>query len=340
MTSPNLLIKADGQPNLGVFNTPVDDINYLDYDFRSSMDRKLSVLHKRLKFNQFQFIGLTNDTFIAGLAIVDLKIASHAFLYLFHLDTHTLEEFSFTQPFSRNTRIETQPNNGESYFHHGNNHLTIKATSLPGIRRVQASLGKDIEIDATIDEATAYKPLAICTRAGYQGWVFTQKNAALVCNGHIQWRGQSYDLAALKTLGAVDWTAGYMRRETFWNWGNLSCLLPDGRRFGMNISAGVNETGFTENAIWIDGQMFKIDMVDFKFDRYHPSHAWAMTSNDGIIRLHFDPKGKRQEKRNLIIAASNFTQYFGQYHGEIQLPNEAIHLNGVWGFTEDHYAKW
>jgi hypothetical protein len=102
----------------------------------------------------------------------------------------------------------------------------------------------------------------------------------------------------------------------------------------------VVETGFTENALWIDGKMHKVDMVDFQFDRYQHSHAWTLRSNDGIINLHFEPAGQRQEKMNAIIAATNFTQHFGRYYGDIIIKGETIHLKGEWGFTEDHYAKW
>ena len=131
-----------------------------------------------------------------------------------------------------------------------------------------------------------------------------------------------------------------MRRETFWNWGSLSCQLRDGRRLGFNLAAGVNETGFTENALWLDGRLIKVDMVDFRFDRYQPNHSWAMRSADGIIDLHFTPHGRRQDKTNALVIASNFSQYFGQYHGEIRLPGEVIHLEGEWGLAEDHFAKW
>src|SRR5690606_24571159 len=91
-----------------------------------------------------------------------------------------------------------------------------------------------------------------------------QKSAAQVCHGRVQWHDQRFDLQQLRALAAVDWTGGYMRRETFWNWGSLSCQLRDGRGLGFNLAAGVNETGFTENALWLDGRLIKVDMVKRK----------------------------------------------------------------------------
>ncbi|MFC3678945.1 DUF2804 domain-containing protein [Bacterioplanoides pacificum] len=340
MAAKQQLINANGQPTYGVFAEGVEQINFMDFDLRSPMDRKLSGLAKRFKFNQFQFIGLISPELIVGIAIVDLKVASNAFVYLYQPGSQKFEEFSFIQPLAMNTAIDPSPNDGEAYFRKGKNRLSIKATSRPGVRKVQVSLAAGVEIDATIDESTSYNPLSVCSRAGYQGWVFTQKSNALVCNGSVRWGNQQFDLESINALASVDWSCGYMRRETFWNWGSLSCQLADGRRLGFNLAAGVNETGTSENALWLDGKMIKIDMVDFQFDRYQPQHAWAMRSNDGIIQLHFEPKGQRKEKMNAVIAASNFTQHFGQYYGEIHLPDEVITLDGEWGFSEDHYAKW
>ena len=340
MPAREKLINSQRQPTYGLFPDGVEDINYQDFDLRTVMDRKISGWRKRLAFNQFQFISLISPELIIGAAIVDLKLVSNAFLYLYHPATDTYEEFSFLQPFSRHTFADSSPLNGSTGFRKGHNHFSIQATSVPGVRRLQVSLKNGTQIDATIDETTGYQPLALCTRAGYQGWTYTQKSAARVCNGEVRWRDSVYDLKNLNTLAAVDWSAGFMRRETFRNWGSLSCTLEDGRRLGMNLAAGVNETGFTENALWLDGRLIKVDMTDFLFDRHHPTHSWAMRSADGMIDLHFEPKGKRQEKINAVLIASNFKQYFGLYHGEIHLPGETIRLSGVWGLAEDHYARW
>lgn len=334
------LIQPDGQPVYGLFSDGVEHINYTDYDLRSPMDRKRSRLARRLGFNQFQFVSLLSEELIAGIAIVDLKLVSNAFVYLYQPSSGHFEEFSFLQPFGRRTRIDTRPNSGQSEFRKGRSHLLISASRTPGVRRLQVDVPGKVSIDATLDESTAYHPLAVCTRAGYNGWVFTQKSTAQVCSGHVQWGDRTFDLQNIGALAGVDWTAGFMRRETFWNWGSLSCYLPDGRRLGFNLAAGVNETGHTENALWLDGRLIKIDMVDFQFDRYQPDHSWAMRSADGIINLHFSPVGKRCDKTNALLIASNFTQYFGRYHGEIRLPGEVIYLEGEWGLAEDHFARW
>lgn len=335
-----LLINQDGQPSYGVFPKSIVKINHMDFDLRNTMDKRLGNLAKRFKFNQFQFIGFTSPELIIGIAIVDLKIASNCFVYAYQPETKKFEEFSFIQLLAHKTHIDLKPNEGIAQFEKAGNTVVIKATSTPRLRSVEVNLKSGFKLDAVIDESANFNPLAVCTRAGYNGWVFTQKSTALICNGSVRWGAESFDLEEVGALASVDWSAGYMRRETSWNWGSLSCKLPDGRRLGFNLAAGVNETGFTENGLWLDGTLHKIDMVDFQFDRNHPDHAWTMRSNDSIINLHFEPAGQRKEKINMVIAASNFTQHFGRFYGDILLNGEIIHLKGVWGFAEDHYAKW
>lgn len=340
MAARDQLINTHGQPQFGLFPDGVRELNYLDFDYRSPLDRKRSQLAKRFGFNQFQFVSFISEDLIVGLAVVDLKLVSNAFLYLYDTESGEFEEFSFLQPLARATLIEPRPGDGVTRFAKGDNKFLIQASTRPGVRKVKVSLKGGVELDATIDESTAYQPLSVCTRAGYQGWVFTQKSAARVCNGTLRWKQREFDLKALNALAAVDWTGGFMRRETFWNWGSLSTTLHDGRRMGFNLAAGVNETGFSENMLWLDDKPIKIDMVDFQFDRYQPDHGWAMRSADGIINLHFNPAGRRCDKTNALIIASNFSQYFGRYYGEIRLADETIVLEGAWGLAEDHYARW
>lgn len=333
------LIQPNGQPLYGIFPKGVEELNYLDFDLRTNMDKKRTLLAKKFGFNQFQFISLISPQLIVGVAIVDLKLVSNAFIYLYHVPTGKFSEYSFLQPLAHNTSIPTGANSGCAEFIKGKNRLLIDSRQA-GLRQLTVDLPNKVKIQATIDEMSQYQPLAICSRAGYSGWVFTQKSAAHSCEGSVQWDDETFDLRTIHALAAVDWTGGYMRRDTFWNWGSLSCTLADGRRLGFNLAAGVNETGFSENALWLDGKLIKIDMVDFRFDRYNKESNWVLRSHDGKINLHFTPKGKRFDKTNALFMASNFTQYFGQYQGEIHLENETIQLDGQWGLTEDHYAKW
>ena len=119
------LINKDGQASFGIFPDGVDNINYMDFDLRNAMDKRRGTLAKRFKFNQFQFIGFTCDKLIVGLAIVDLKIASNCFIYIYDPESKEYAEHSFINPLAFNTQIDTHPNSGNSFFQKGNNKISI-----------------------------------------------------------------------------------------------------------------------------------------------------------------------------------------------------------------------
>lgn len=80
MKKPNKrLIDDRGRIPYGVLDTPVDVINYRDFDLRTVMDKPRSALARKTRFNQFQFVSAMAPGWVFGLAVVDLKLVSTAF---------------------------------------------------------------------------------------------------------------------------------------------------------------------------------------------------------------------------------------------------------------------
>lgn len=329
------LINSNGQVRLGVLPKSPALINHLDFDLRNNMDKPISGLRKKMRFNQFQFIGLSGDDFILGVAIVNLKWVSNCFLYIYQPSTQAFKEYSWLKPFAIQTQTDTRPNNGHWSFNTGHNH--IEMISSPNQRHLKIQCGNELHVDVTLDETQS--PLDVCCRAGYNGWVYTQKNTALPFSGHIHWQGQ--DINTQNLLASVDWSCGYMRRETFWHWASLSHKTESGELIGFNLAAGVNETSYTENALWVNGNMVKLDRAEFIFDRHNRMEPWQIKTSDAHIHLTFTPLGQRKEKINAGFIASNFTQVFGHFNGSIKdAEGHTIDIKNACGFCEDHFAKW
>lgn len=340
MASRERLIGPDGQPAYGRFSHPIADINYRDFDLRTPMGSPMHPKKRHSRFNQFQFVAIQAEPLFIGLAIVRLRFVSSAFLYLYDHEKGLWKQHRFIQPFSRGLRFGQAPNQDTVSFIQGQNRLTIRATRRPGVRQVKVALKDGTRIRATIDESTHYMPMSLCTRSGFNGWTYTQKANARVCQGEVQWQDRHYDLESLRALASIDWTGGFMRHETSWNWASLSARLPDQRKIGLNLSAGVNETGFNENTLWLDGVPTQMPQVHFQFDRSRPNAGWAITSADESVRLHFDPVIHYRDKTDALLLASNFRQHLGRFHGEIDLAHETVRIDNLWGLAEDHYAKW
>ncbi|WLQ14834.1 DUF2804 domain-containing protein [Hahella aquimaris] len=334
-----ILIGEDGQPAWGRFSQPVGQINYWDYDLRTPMDQAVGPFFKEKKFNQFQFFGLLSQDLIIGVAIVDLKWVSNAFLYCFNGATGEYEEFSFLQPLSRKTHVSVTPDNGDVSF--GNGKSEFYFNNFPSGHKLDVVLQSGLQLSAYLDFGVRQDPLRLCCPAGYNGWVYTQKSAGLPVSGHLIWKGHKYLLEHMGMMGSSDWSCGFMRRETVWKWACVSGVDSTGRRLGLNLANGVNETGMTENAMWLNGMMHPLEPVRFRFNRREPFQPWRVYSESKKIDLTFTPRGCRRDKINLWLLASNFRQMFGSYNGRIvTAQGEAIDIIDQPGFAEDHYAKW
>lgn len=334
------LIDSDGQPHIGVFSRPVQNINYQDFAYHTPMDRRGTRWEKHFAFNQFQFVGVCSEDLVFGCALVDIKYIGNAFVYLYERASGNLREFSFMMPLGWRTHLSTTPDAGTSHFQRGDIDFRLTSRNHPREKYLQIKVGKTLTADLTVTEPSDFQPLALCTPTGFNGWTYTQKAAGLDVSGFVRLEDRRYEFTNAHK-GSYDWSCGFMRRETAWNWACLSGKSEAGLTLGVNFANGVNETSFTENAFWVDGRMTKVNQIRFIYPKQRRHTQWRIESDDGKVKLRFEPEGARQEKLNLFVLATNFTQLFGRFYGTLVDDNGEVHtLNGVTGFAEDHYAKW
>jgi len=327
------LVNEKGQVQWGIYDEPVNQVNYEDYRLETAMGLKVPAALRKAFANQFHFMGVVGPDIIAGIGVVDLKYLSNGFLYVFDRNTGNISESKKIIPLAASTLIDPFPDNPRSVFKCTDLTIEITGDSLK-------ATGKGIALDIAIDRSAA-KPLRICTRAGYRGWVYTQKTSPLSIKGSLTTPSGTKDLSSPACRALSDWTCGFMRRETCWNWASTAFTLGDGRSLGMNFSCGVNETSFTENAFWIDGSMTKVDTVDFSFDKDNLDSPWHILSADKKVDLVFKPEAQRGENVNALIIKSKFTQLFGIFEGKlVTKEGEVIAVDNCPGFAEDHFARW
>ncbi|MBU0992484.1 MAG: DUF2804 domain-containing protein [Proteobacteria bacterium] len=329
----NHLINPDGKITFGMYADPVLSLNYMDFDLKTPRGLKIPLCLKKIKFNQFHFVGITGPDLMVGLAIVDLKYATNGFFYVYDIKNAIIEETKKTTLPNKHIYISPSPENPESKFK-----AKGLAISITG-NKVYAE-GNGIAIDAAIG-STHTTPLRLCTRSGYNGWTYTQKTSPIKISGFIQFKGHKIPISSPSSMAIMDWTGGFMRRDTFWNWAASATTLSDGRNLGFNLACGTNETGFNENAFWIDGAMTTTGSVNFIFNENDMHAPWHIQSNDGKVALIFIPETHRAENINAFLVASKFTQLMGKFAGSLKTnSNEIITLKNCPGWAEDHYAKW
>ena len=333
------LIGPDGQPQYGCFSTPFTEINHQDFDYHTTSDRPAKLWQKHFHYKQFQFIGLNSAQYSLACAIANVKYAATAFIYLYDHKTKQLISHSFVQPLGMQCKLSNMPYSGRSYFKKGKNHFDIVALEQQKGYNLEVHLD-NIHIDITIQEPEHFQPLSLCTKTGFNGWSYTQKACALQCSGLISWGSKNIAVEAAHFLGNYDWSCGFMRRQTAWNWASFSGFAND-TPIGLNLAAGVNETGFTENAFWANGQLHRLPQPLFHYQRHNRLANWVITSENRHIELTFTPGAIHNENIDALIVASNFSQLPGLFNGSITTENgQRFQIKDIPGVVEDHYAKW
>jgi hypothetical protein len=331
-----------GEVRFGLFEEPVEEIDPVRCRLIDEYDRPARPWRRHFGFKQFEFLGGLSEAAVFGCALVNTRYAGTAFVYVYWPETGAMEEWTFRSLFARKLRMDLRPEDGHSVFSARGVELRIGPGEPPGRRHLSAEVKGSLFIDAEWDETDPpTQALRICTRAGAAGWVFARKTAGQRVQGTLRTAMGSVDLDKAGALGHRDWSAGYMRRETFWNWGCLAGRSSDGRVVGLNISCGVNETSFTENCFWLDGTREPVDLVAFEYERTDLMRSWSMRSGSGNCLLRFEPEACHRERLRLGFMGLNFYQLIGRYTGQlVARDGTTVRLERQLGYAEWQYAKW
>ncbi|WP_298770320.1 DUF2804 domain-containing protein [uncultured Shewanella sp.] len=340
--APSSLVSRVGEVIYGHFNGPVDKLGVEHFEYRTTMDKPASKLSQYLAFKQFQFVSVTTPEFIISVAIADIRYLGSAFCFIYDIKNDEFIEIQWLKLASIGCEMACSPMEGLASIksHRGE----IKLLIAQGAWQLKV---KTVRLSINIDLVPLPHslPLAMCTPTGYRGWTYTQKHNGLSVHGDVSIDNKSICLN--KALASYDFSAGFMRRETSWRWGSLNAHL-NGAIIGLNLAAGVNETGINENIFWFNGERHYLAPVHFQIPHTASVKGglslplcWRIYSEDKKVNLVFTPKNVRREKLNFFFLKSNFRQYLGHYSGTIIDNRNRVHqLDGIMGLAEDHYAQW
>lgn len=336
---------VDGQPRYGRLSHLPLSINQADFDYRSPYGQSLPAWRKRLAFKQFQFISLQSDHIMVGVALVDLGWAGHGFFYIHDRISGETFETHVTTPLGLGARLDLTPKKGRSRFDAGG--LCVQLDQSSTGRRLKVEVDHKTVLSAWLDERYV-QPLALCSPTGANGWTYTQKSTALAVDGWLDWQEQRIVLGDgnAKTgtgkcqpwLAATDDSCGFLRHETAWHWLSVSVCLADGRRLGINLASGVNDSFGSENTIWVDGQPIELPPVLF---HQADQGLWQLRSANDAIQLTVKTGWRRHESVNARVVGSHFSQWVAMINGQIKAPSGQVYvLAETMGLLEQHYARW
>lgn len=329
------LIQSNGQPHYGRFSELPKTIDLNKYQYKTPYGEVLTGWRKKLKYKKFKFCSIQHEHYTIGLAIADIAWAGHGFVYIYdHLKNEVLE-WNAVNFLARKTVLDEQPLYNQSVF--ANSPFQIEIQHANGVRYVQVTKYGEIKLSARIFCAGT-DPLSMCSPTGINGWTYTQKLTTLACEGFFTNKAGQIIQFNERTLAALDDTCGFLRPETAWFWLSCSFWDAEGRRIGLNLASGVNESFGNENCLWMNGKLYTVSDVLFQMEE--EEGRWSIRSLDERLNLTVTTGWRRFENLNLRLVGSQFSQWQAKISGTIQQDDQEVVLLNEYGLLEQHYAKW
>jgi hypothetical protein len=159
------------------------------------------------------------------------------------------------------------------------------------------------------------------------------------------------------TLGTFDRTVGHQRGIQSWHWIAAAGHARDcgsGERVALGLQVARDQPAARPRveskkyAVWVDGALHKVPTAAFDYALLDPADRqtgpWRVTSPppDGTqgpaessFDLTFEPQRHRREQRRLLIARTDFNQYYGLVSGQVRVAGRVFELEPTFAVTED-----
>ena len=325
--APAQLAGEDGAPRSGLFAGSVGDAAFgaLKAPYAPSF------LERRLIEKRWQYLFVATREMMLSLAIIDTGYLSSGICAVFDRGSRRLlaNENPVLPPLA--AQVGEGPADGASA-------RLIGPLLRAGIHRagdkisVRANWGHT-DVDLQLDVRDAPPCLTAIAPVGAPGrFDFTQKTVLVPTEGEVRCGNARFEVRG--ELAGLDYTHGFLARETAWRWAFATGRV-GGRRVAFNFSEGFLQ-GEGENAVWVDGGPQPAGKISFTFDGKAPLSQWRIRSEDGRVDLVFHPEGYRAQTIDLKLILSRYVQPYGTFSGRLH----DVQVEGLAGVTEDHAARW
>ena len=155
-------------------------------------------------------------------------------------------------------------------------------------------------------------------------------------------RAWTFDPATARAT--LDWGRGVWPYRTSWIWATGWSRGRD-RAIGLNLGRLGGDEGpdaaQAENCVFAGGRLHKIGAVDVVHDLGAPLRPWRFRARDGRLDVLFTPRFALARRVELLVVASRLHQLLGSFTGSaVTEEGERLSLDGLYGWAEDHRARW
>jgi len=288
---------------------------------------------------RFEYWCVTSPGVIAALNVShsDYRVT----LAGFFLDLKTLENITITEVhWLPGNRIPEMPEvSGSGTIIGKGDKIEVSIVPEPDGTRLRLESDR-LSIDAFVHEPDSHQSMSVVVPWDHKRFQLTRKSNCLHTDGRVTADGKTYLFSKETAYATLDHGRGRWPYSILWNWASASGRT-DGHEIGLQFGGKWTEmTPSTENALKIDGQVFKVsEELEWEYDSSDLMRPWKIRGNG--IDLLFTPVFNRHSNFNRLIVLSREDQCFGYFDGTITGPaGKNIKIKKLLGWAEEVHRRW
>jgi hypothetical protein len=299
---------------------------------------------QNLRLKRWQYYAITTPTNFFSFTISHVGYLGLVFAYVVDFEKRTYHEETINTPFGAGVELPKDSSGGVAHYEKGDLKVLFK-TETDNIRYIDVNWPKfgGIGLKANLKIVIPKNQESVVNVFPFEKnrFFYTRKVNCMEATGVIEY-DKSYNINPENAFGSLDWGFGVWPYKSAWIWGSFSTRLHDGSTLGINLGDKIgNDPRVTDNAVILNGKIYKLGKVKFEYDPEHLEKEWRIKSSDNKLKLTFKPFMVRLARTNLVLLKSVLYQIFGTYSGSFTRDNgEKIEINNVIGWIEEHNARW
>ncbi len=296
---------------------------------------------------RWDYWAIQSEALVIAVTVADIDYLGLVTVDWLEPDTHRTGGRSSIVPLGRGVELPDQAATGRLGYSSRSLAVSIDygddATELEAHWTEKG--GTKGSLSATVAAPDAFESLNVVIPWSETRFQFTSKHQARPARGSVTLGDRTFELggAAGEAWGILDIGRGRWPYQTRWNWGGGAGHAISGELVGVQIGGKwTDNTGFTENGVFIDGRLVKIgEDLEWLYDWDRPLDAWTVRSADRSLDLTLTPVHDRHAFTNLGVLANEVHQVFGHWTGNVPAGGgSTIGVDEILGFAEEARARW
>lgn len=341
---------ATHEPELDL---PVDlctpDGGYLDPRARGWSRRPLhraNLRGRRLRTKKWDYWAVLAGDLAVGLVYADVGYLGLGSIWWGDLRTGEQGGADVARPLARGFTLPDVP--GAEPLVLRTDRLRMDLTDDTGSTRLRADWterdGTAGSLDVAVDRPSGHESLSVVIPWSERTFQLTTKDQARPARGVLRLGSTVREIGERSDAwGVLDVGRGRWPYSTRWNWGGGAGRARTGEVVGVQLGGKWTVgTGFTENAVVVDGRLHKIGReLEWRYRWDEPMAPWTVRDRQGAIELTLIPRLDKHSRTNALVLRTEVHQCFGTWSGTVRAEDGSVlHVDGIDGFAEESRSRW